>query len=74
MTTAAKELLSSVLTLPPIDRAEFIDALIHSFGADPLDEVRESRWKEEAEHRIQAYEQGLMETVTEEELFAKVNH
>lgn len=74
MTTAAKELLSSVLTLPPIDRAEFIHALMHSFGSDPLDEVRESRWKLESEHRIQAYEQGLMETVTEEEFFANVNH
>ncbi|MCH8511520.1 MAG: addiction module protein [Kiritimatiellae bacterium] len=73
MTTTAKKLLSSVLTLPPVDRAEFIDALIHSFGSDAFDEARELRWKLEVVHRIHAYEQGMMETVTEEELFAKVN-
>lgn len=73
MTSAANELLSSVLSLPPVDRAEFIYALINSFGKDPLDEARELLWKAEVEHRIHAYEQGHMPTISEEEFFAKAN-
>lgn len=33
---------------------------------------QELRWKNEVAHRIQAYEEGEMETVTEEEFFAKM--
>lgn len=69
MSIEAKKVLEQALHLSQQERAIVAEGLLFSLQrADPsIDEL----WAREAEARIDAAERGEMETVAEEEVFAK---
>lgn len=72
MTETALQLLRNALSLSPIERAELIDGLLHSF--DPTPNQRQlDAWKEEAESRIDAFEAGTLSDDSAEAIFDRIN-
>ena len=63
------EILKETLTLPPAKRAELIDKLISSL--DEPDKEIEKLWAEEAENRVNAYEQKKIKALTLKEVLEK---
>lgn len=73
MSTLAKEkILSEVLKLPPIDRAQLIEDVLSSFEFTSRKEIDEV-WKIEAENRINAYDQGKLKTKSANDVLKKIN-
>ena len=73
MPTVAKEkILSEVLKLSPIDRAQLIEDVLSSFEFTSRKDVDEA-WGIEAEDRINAYEQGKLKSKPIKEVFKKIN-
>ena len=72
MTSATEAVLKDALRLKPVERAELIDGLFHSF-----DRAKDGRidalWAEEAESRIDAYEAGELGSDSAEAVFARIN-
>ncbi len=67
--TIPNEILKETLTLPPSEKAELIDKLITSL--DEPDKEIEKLWANEAESRIDAYEQGNIKALTLREVLEK---
>ncbi len=67
--TIPNEILKETLTLPPSEKAELIDKLISSL--DEPDKEIEKLWANEAESRIDAYEQGKIKALTLREVLEK---
>jgi putative addiction module component (TIGR02574 family) len=67
--TIPNEILKETLTLPPSEKAELIDKLISSL--DEPDKEIEKLWANEAESRINAYEQGKIKALTLKEVLEK---
>ena len=63
------EILKEALTLTPAQKAELIDKLLSSL--DKPDREINELWAEEAESRIDAYEQGKIKAVTLEKILEK---
>ncbi len=57
MTTATQAILKQALSLDPVERAELIEELFHSFDKAP-DRKIDALWTDEAESRIDAYDAG----------------
>ena len=72
MTAVAEKILKQALKLQPVERAELIDELLQSFDANRQKSI-DSRWAEEAESRISAYDAGLMVADSEENVFTRIN-
>lgn len=72
MTATALRVLRDALDLTPVERAELIDGLLHSFDPSP-DQRQIDAWKEEAESRIDAFEAGLLTDDSVEAMFARIN-
>jgi putative addiction module component (TIGR02574 family) len=73
MSTLTKEkILSEVLKLSPIDRAQLIEEVLTSFEFTSRKEIDEE-WQKEAEDRINAYEQGKLKSKPAKEVFKKIN-
>ncbi|WP_458699715.1 addiction module protein [Sulfurospirillum sp. 1307] len=66
---AKEDIFEEVMTMKPAQKAELIDKLILSLDI-PNQEVEEL-WKEEVENRVEAYENGDIETVSIKEVFKK---
>jgi putative addiction module component (TIGR02574 family) len=68
MASKLKEIEENALRLPPHDRAELAEHLIHS-----LDEVEDSEaerlWIEEAERRYREYKEGKVKGIPAEVVF-----
>ena len=62
-------IVEEALTLKPIERLHLVDELLLSLDV-PTKEI-DLLWSEEAEKRIQAYNQGNMKTLSSQEVFAK---
>ncbi|NDV23934.1 addiction module protein [Desulfovibrio sp. JC022] len=58
------------LQLAPVQRAELIEALLASF--DSRRKSIDSKWAVEAESRIDAYEQGKIDSVSADEVFDRI--
>jgi len=69
MSTQAKQVLGEALRLSPAERASVAEELLSSL--DKPDQEIDEIWAQEAEARIDAAERGEMQTVSEEEVFAK---
>lgn len=69
MSTPAKRVLGEALDLSPAERASVAEELLSSL--DKPDQEIDEIWAQEAEARIGAVERGGMQTVSEEEVFAK---
>lgn len=63
------DILKETLTLPPEKKAELIDRLISSL--DEPDREIEKLWAEEAESRVDAYEQNKIKAFTLKEVLEK---
>lgn len=72
MATNIKEITKEVLNLPPIEKAKLIEDLFESFESHSKSLV-DKKWGVEVEDRIDAFEQGKIETVPEEQVHREVN-
>jgi putative addiction module component (TIGR02574 family) len=71
MSGRGTEILKEALALPPGERAEIAERLLSSL--DTPDRERVGRlWASEAEDRVDAYEQGEIETVPAREVFEQI--
>ncbi len=57
MTAATETVLKQALSLKPVERAQLIEELFHSFDKAPDDAV-DTLWAEEAEARLDACDAG----------------
>jgi putative addiction module component (TIGR02574 family) len=64
---SVREIIEQALDLKASDRFLIVDELIKSL--DKPDEAIENVWVEEAQKRLQLYDEGKLETVSEEEFF-----
>lgn len=69
-TSSATELLAEALALPDDERAALMEALSDSFDPAPVE--LSPGWKVEIESRIAQIEHGELETVTWDEVEAKI--
>jgi putative addiction module component (TIGR02574 family) len=69
MMAALNEILKEALSLKPSQKAELIDKLLSSL--DVPDQEIDKLWAEEAEDRIEAYEQGKIKALTLEKVLEK---
>jgi len=69
MTTA--KLAREALSLPPKSRAKLAEKLLESLDDSKQQEI-DALWAEEAESRIDAFEQGKLKAVPGREVFRKL--
>ena len=62
-------IVEEALTLKPIERLHLVNELLLSLDI-PTKEI-DLLWAEEAEKRIEAYNQGEVKTLSSQEVFAK---
>ena len=65
----AEQIISQALSLPPADKARVVDELLSSL--DQPDEAIDALWRREVEDRVAAYNNGILKSVTLEEVLAK---
>jgi putative addiction module component (TIGR02574 family) len=70
MTVRAEQLLADALQLPFSERAQLAERLFSSLGIsqDELDRL----WAEEADSRIDAYEDGRIKTLSSRQVFKNI--
>ena len=71
MISKTAQILQDALELPPVERAELAENLLASFLL-PLDKNIDALWVQEAEDRIDAYEEGLIKPVSAKKAFDKL--
>ncbi len=71
MSKRGEQILAEALTLPPMERAEIIEKLLSSFDFTSRKEI-DALWAQEAESRIDAYEQGKISAIPAKEVFEKI--
>ena len=72
MTTATEAILKQALGLNPVERAELIDELFHSFDKAP-DKNIDALWADEAESRIDACDAGKITADSAKAVFERIN-
>ena len=70
MTLQAKQIFEEVLLLPPIERAELIEKVFHSF--DYCGNNFDALWAKEVEARIDAFEEGKLKAVPAKKVFQRI--
>jgi putative addiction module component (TIGR02574 family) len=71
MSDRGTEILKEALSLPPGERAALAERLLSSL--DTPDRQRMDRlWAKEAEDRLEAYEQGEIETIPADQVFDQI--
>lgn len=73
MVALKEKVLSEALSLSPIDRAELIERVYSSFDFSSKEEIDE-KWAIEAESRIKAFEEGKIQRVSVDDVFAGINN
>ena len=61
---------NDALKLAPVQRAELIESLLASF--DPGRAEIDALWAEEAERRVDAYDQGKLKASSADEVFNRI--
>jgi len=72
MTAETETLLKQALSLKPFERAQLIEKIFHSFDKAHDDAV-DTRWAEEAEARLDAYDDGHISADSEKAVFERIN-
>jgi len=72
VTKGTQTILKQALHLKPVERAELIERLLRSFDKSEDDRV-DALWAEEAESRIDAFEDGKLTAHPEEAVFDRIN-
>jgi putative addiction module component (TIGR02574 family) len=63
---------NDALDLSPVQRAELIELLLASF--DPQRSEIDQLWAEEAERRVDAYDQGKLKASSADKVFRRIEH
>lgn len=69
MNAHSRRLMDEAMSLPAKDKAELVDQLLDSL--DRPDSHVDDVWRREVEKRVEALDQGKLETVSLEEVLAK---
>ena len=69
MSTGTREILERVMELPAVEKARLVDQLLSSL--DEPDEAIDALWQKEVEDRIQAYQDGKLQSVSLADVLAK---
>lgn len=72
MSVNKEQILYKALKLPPIERAELVEQLLSSFEF-PSRKKLDALWAEEAESRIDAFEQGKITAIPIKDVFEKID-
>ncbi|MBF8251587.1 MAG: hypothetical protein HW382_1215 [Deltaproteobacteria bacterium] len=72
MTSATQIIFEEALRLNPVERAELIDELFHSFDKSH-DERIDSLWAAESESRIDAFDAGQISADSAEAVFERIS-
>ena len=72
MTSTTQTIFEQALRLNPVERAELIDELFHSFDKSH-DERIDALWAAESEARIDAFDAGQIESDSAEAVFERIN-
>ena len=72
MAHTVQKILADALTLPPVNRAELIEALFFSFDSDSREQI-DRLWALDAEDRIDAYKRGEIGATSATAVFEKIN-
>ena len=72
MTSATQTIFEQALRLNPVERAELIDELFHSFDKSH-DERVDALWAAESESRIDAFDAGQIESDSADAVFERIN-
>ena len=70
--TKSEKIFKEALDLKPIERAELIEYLLSSFEFPARKQI-DRLWAEEAEERIDAYEQGKIKSIPAKKVFEKID-
>jgi len=71
MTLQTKEIFKKALLLSPIEKAELIEQVFHSFDYSRKADF-DALWAQEAEARINAFEKGKLKAVSAKKVFKKI--
>ena len=69
MSAETREILDRVMELPAVEKARLVDQLISSLN-EP-DEAIDALWRREVEDRIQAYQDGKLQSISLADVLAK---
>ncbi len=72
MTAQAQQVLEKAIHLPPVERAELVEQILSSFDFPSRGEI-DALWAQEAEDRIDAYDQGKIKSTPASRVFEKIN-
>ena len=72
MTVQTQQVLEKAIHLPPVDRAELVEQILLSFNC-PAREKIDALWAKESEDRIDAYDQGNINSIPASRVFEKIN-
>ncbi|TDP71342.1 addiction module protein [Roseateles toxinivorans] len=67
------ELVERGRALPPEDRERLVDQLLESLN-EPAAAQLDAAWESEIERRLAEYDQGSVQAIDAEEVFAKARH
>jgi putative addiction module component (TIGR02574 family) len=67
MTQNTEAIFQAALAMPPENRAALADKLLESLGPEDQKEIDDA-WEREIEERVEAWEQGKMETYPAKEV------
>jgi putative addiction module component (TIGR02574 family) len=69
MSTETADILDRVMELSALEKARLVDKLLSSL--DEPDEAIDAMWRKEVEDRIQAYQDGKLQSVSLADVLAK---
>lgn len=72
MVISKEDLFKEAVNLSPMDKAQLVELILSTFNFKGRADI-DSAWAKEAEDRLQAIENGDMETVSMEEVFSSIN-
>jgi len=72
MTSTTQSIFKEALRLKPVERAELIDELFHSFDKSHGDRI-DALWAAESESRIDAFDAGQINADSDEAVFERIN-
>jgi putative addiction module component (TIGR02574 family) len=72
MSARSKDVLEKALSLSPIERAELVEEILSSFDF-PARERIDALWANEAEERIDAFEEGELPSSPAKDVFNKID-
>jgi hypothetical protein len=67
--SVVEEIFLDVSPLKSLDKLQLVEKILRSLN--PIDEKIEAIWENEVEDRLEAYDKGLLSTVSAKDVFAK---